>query len=105
MKIKKGDNVIVIAGKDKGKTGKVVRALPEINKVIVEGVNVHKRHLKAKTNTKQGGGIVDITAPIHVSNVQIVDPKTGKGTRVGVTIDVNKNTRVRVTKKSGTILK
>jgi large subunit ribosomal protein L24 len=105
MKIKKGDNVIVIAGKDKGKTGKVVRALPEVSQVIVEGVNIRKRHLKAKTNTKQGGGIVELTAPIHVSNVQIVDPKTNKPTRVGITVDAVKNTRVRVTKKSGTVLK
>lgn len=105
MKIKKGDKVIVIAGKDKGKTGTVVRALPEFDKVVVEGVNIRKRHLKAKTNTKQGGGIVDMTAPIHVSNVQIVDPKTNKPTRIGIKVDTDKNTRVRVTKKSGTILK
>jgi large subunit ribosomal protein L24 len=105
MKIKKGDNVIVIAGKDKGKTGKVVRALPEFSQVIVEGVNMHKRHLKAKKNTKQGGGIVDITAPVHISNVQIVDPKTNKPTRIGIKIDAVKGTHVRIAKKSGTILK
>jgi large subunit ribosomal protein L24 len=104
MKIKKGDYVIVIAGKDKGKTGKVVTALPSTSQVMVEGINMHKRHLKP-TKSKQGGGIVEITAPIHVSNVQIVDPKTNTPTRVGIMIDVAKHTRTRVTKKSGTTLK
>jgi large subunit ribosomal protein L24 len=105
MKIKKGDNVIVIAGKDKGKTGKVVHAMPATSQVMVEGINMHKRHLKANKGNKQGGGIVEITAPIHVSNVQIVDPKTNKPTRVGIVVDTVKNTRTRVTKKSGTTLK
>lgn len=105
MKIQKNDNVIVIAGKDKGKTGKILRAIPREDKVIVEGVNVQKHHKKAKGNTKQGGGIVEVSAPIHVSNVQIVDPKTKKPTRIGITKDETSKKNVRVTKKSGTTLK
>ena len=96
---------MVIAGKDKGKTGKVMRAFPALDRVIVEGVNMQKRHRSTSKGTKQGGGIVDITAPIHVSNVQVVDPKTSKPTRVGIEIDAKNNARTRVTKKSGTILK
>jgi len=105
MKIHKNDNVIVIAGKDKGKTGKVLRALPREDKVIVDGVNIQKRHEKLKRDTKQGGGIVEVSAPIHVSNVQIVDPKTNKGTRVGVEKDAAGKKSVRVAKRSGTKLK
>lgn len=95
----------MITGKDKGKTGKVLRALPALDQVIVEGANMKKRHLKPKKGTKQGGGIVEVTAPMHVSNVQLVDPKSGKATRIGISVDVTKNTRTRVTKKSGTVLK
>jgi large subunit ribosomal protein L24 len=105
MKIHKGDNVLVIAGKDRGKTGKVVRALPRVDRVIVEGVNMQKRHRKPKTNTKQGGGIVDVTAPIHVSNVQLVDPKTNKPTRIGIVRDATTNKPTRVAKKSGISVK
>lgn len=105
MKIHKNDNVIIIAGKDKGKTGKVLRALPSEEKVIVQGVNIQKHHKKTKKDTKQGGGIVEVSAPIHVSNVQLVDPKTGKKTRVGVTKDDAGKKNVRVTKQSSTKLK
>ncbi|MBP9760203.1 MAG: 50S ribosomal protein L24 [Candidatus Pacebacteria bacterium] len=105
MKIHKGDNVLVIAGKDRGKTGKVLHAYPSINRVIVEGVNIQKRHEKANKNTKQGSGIVEVAAPVHVSNVQLVDPKSGKPTRVGVKYDEVQKKNVRVAKKSGTILK
>jgi large subunit ribosomal protein L24 len=106
MKIHKGDNVIVTAGKDKGKTGKVVRALPESEQVIVDGVNIQKRHEKAQKNTKQGGaGIIEVAAPIHVSNVMLVDPKTSKKTRVGVRFDETKKKNVRYAKKSDTVLK
>ncbi|KKS29764.1 MAG: 50S ribosomal protein L24 [Parcubacteria group bacterium GW2011_GWA2_43_11] len=105
MKIHKNDNVIIIAGKDKGKTGKVLRALPSVEKVIVQGVNIQKHHKKTKKDTKQGGGIVEVSAPIHVSNVQLVDPKTGKKTRIGVTKDDAGKKNVRVTKKSSTKLK
>lgn len=105
MKIHKNDNVIVIAGKDKGKTGKVLRALPREDKVIVQGVNIQKHHQKTKKDTKQGGGIVEVSAPIHISNVQLVDPKTGKKTRVGVVKDEASKKNTRVTKKSSTKLK
>jgi len=105
MKIKKGDNVIVIAGKDKGKTGKVARAFPRTMQVLIDGVHMQKRHRKAGKNEKQGGGIVELAAPIHVSNVQLVDPKTNKPTRVGITKDEKSNKNVRVAKKSGTQLK
>lgn len=101
MKIKKGDNVIVIAGKDKGKSGKVVRAIPDRDQVIIEGTNMRKRHQKPRSSN-QKGQIVEFSAPLHVSNVMIKDPKTGKPTRVGSKEEKGKN--VRVAKKSGTVL-
>jgi len=102
MKIKKDEKVIVIAGKDKGKTGKVLKAFPADNKVIVEGVNIKKKHQKA-TRGGQPGQLVDKTFPVDVSNVMLIDPKTGKGTRIGKKMVGDKF--VRVTKKSGTVLK
>ena len=97
MKIKKGDKVIVITGKDRGKTGAVTRALPKTNQVLVEGVNMKKKHQKPRSNRK--GQIVEKALPIHVSNVMIVDSKTGKGTRIGI---VRKDGgRIRVSRKSG----
>ena len=101
MRIKKGDNVMVITGKDRGKTGKVVRAFPKLERVIVAGVNIKKRHQRP-TRKNQKGQILDIAAPVHVSNVQIIDPKTDKPTRVGLRIEKGK--KVRVAKRSGTIL-
>lgn len=101
MKIHKGDNVIVIAGKDKGKTGKIIRSLPKLDRVIIEGVNVQKRHQRA-TKSNQKGQILDKTMPIHVSNVQILDPKDGKPTRIGYKIENGKN--IRVAKRSDTVL-
>ncbi|MEX0933917.1 MAG: 50S ribosomal protein L24 [Candidatus Paceibacterota bacterium] len=80
MKIKKGDIVIVISGKDKGKEGKITKALPKEERVVVLGVNVKKKHRKA-TRRGESGQIVEIAAPIHVSNVMLKDPKTGKRTR------------------------
>lgn len=105
MKIHKNDNVKVIAGKDKGKTGKVLRTFPSEGKVIVQDVNVQKHHQKAKKDTKQGGGIVDVSAPIHVSNVQLLDPKNNKPTRVGIRKDETTKKNVRYAKKSDTTLK
>ena len=102
MKIKKGDKVIVIAGADKGKTGVVQKAYPRLDRVVVEGVNVHKKH-KKPTQTNPEGSIVDIYAPIHVSNVALVDPKTKKATRVGY--EVVKCEKVRVTKASKSVVK
>lgn len=96
MKVKKGDNVIVLAGKDKGKTGKIVRSIPDDLKVVVEGVNMRKRHLRPK---KQGekGQIAEMAVPMHVSNVMIVCGKCGKPTRVGY--NVNGDVKNRICKK------
>ena len=101
MKIRKGDNVIVVAGKDKGVSGKVLNALPKTNELIVEGVNIKKRHRKP---TKQGqqGQIIDKVNPVHVSNVMLIDPKNNKPTRVGY--KQVKDKKVRVAKSSGTEL-
>ena len=101
MKMKKGDNVIVISGKDKGKTGKVTRALPREGKVIVEGVNIKKRHKKPR-KSGQKGQIVSFASPINASNAMIIDPKTGKPTRSGMKVVDGK--RVRIVKRSGTPL-
>ena len=98
MNFKKGDKVNVIAGKDKGKSGKILHVLRSSNRVVVEGINVVKKHQKPNA-TNQTGGIVEIEHPIHVSNVMMADPKTGKSTRVGH--EINKNgKKVRVSKKS-----
>jgi large subunit ribosomal protein L24 len=98
MKLKKGDNIIVIAGKDKGKKGKIVSVLVDKNKVIAEGINMTKKHQRPRKSGEKGSKI-DIPMPIHISNVMIVDPKTGLGTRVGKKKVGDK--MVRITKKSG----
>lgn len=98
MKIKKGDEVVVISGKYKGVKGKVLQARPEDSRVVVEGVNRHKWHIKP--TQEQPGHIVDREAPIHVSNVALIDPKTKKATRTGYKMENGK--KVRVSKKSGT---
>ncbi|MEU3721881.1 MULTISPECIES: 50S ribosomal protein L24 [unclassified Streptomyces] len=100
MKIKKGDLVQVITGKDKGKQGKVIAAMPSENRVLVEGVNRVKKHTKAAQN--QAGGIVITEAPVHVSNVQLVVEKDGKKvvTRVGYRFDDEGN-KIRVAKRTG----
>ena len=102
MLIKKGDKVIVITGADKGKTGVVQRAYPKLEKVVVEGINVKKKHRKP-TQQNPEGAILDIYAPIHVSNVSLIDPKTKKATRVG--IKEVKGKKVRYAKKSGEVIK
>lgn len=101
MKVKKGDNVIVLAGKDNGKSGKIIKTIPKIEKVVVEGVNMRKRHLRPK---KQGekGQIVEISAPMHVSNVMLVCGKCGKPTRVGYS--VSKDVKSRICKKCKAII-
>ncbi len=98
MKLKKGDNVIVIAGKDKGKKGKIVAVFVDKNKVVVEGINMMKKHQRPRKSGEKGSKI-DIPMPLHVSNVMIVDPKTGHGTRLGKKEVGGK--MVRITKKSG----
>jgi len=109
MQIKTGDTVVVIAGKDKytkdkkgnlvPTTGKVLKVFPKENKVIVEGVNMVKKHQKP-TQQNQTGSIVEKEAPIDASNVMLLDPKENKPTRVGIKIDENGN-KIRVSKKSG----
>jgi len=98
MRIKTGDKVIVIAGSNKGKLGTIKKVLRNENRVIVEGVNIVHKHQKG--NGQESGGILDIEAPINASNVMLIDPKTKKPTRVGVTIDEKTNKKVRISKKS-----
>ena len=98
MKIKQGDEVVVISGKYKGVKGKVLQARPDESRVVVEGVNRHKWHIKP--TQEQPGHIVDREAPVHVSNVALIDPKTKKATRAGYKMDGDK--KVRIARKSGT---
>ena len=100
-KIRKGDTVVILSGKDKGKTGEVVRALPKQSKVVVSGVNVHARHRKP-TQLNPQGGIERKEAPLHVSNVAIADPKSGKATRVR--FEERDGKKVRVAAKSGELI-
>ena len=98
MNFKTGDKVNVIAGKDKGKSGKILHVLRNENRVVVEGVNIVKKHQKP-TAANQTGGIVEIEHPIHISNIMMADPKTGKSTRIGH--EINKDgKKVRISKKS-----
>ena len=98
MNFKVGDEVVVIAGSDKGKTGKIVKTLKNENKVIVEGVHVVKKH--QKPNGQETGGLLEVAAPINASNVLIIDPKTKKRTRIGHTTDTKTGKKIRITKKS-----
>jgi large subunit ribosomal protein L24 len=98
MRIKKGDTVLVIAGKDKGKKGKVLTAIPKESLIVVEGVNKLKKHQRA-TRGGQKGQIVEKTMPIHVSNAMVIDQSSGKPTRVGRKVVGGK--MVRISKKSG----
>ena len=103
MKIKKGDHVVVTAGKDKGATGTVIAAYPDKNKVLVQGVNMIKINKKVTNQGVRGakeGGITTQEAPIHVSNVQLVDPETKKATRVGYAVNED-GKKVRVSRASG----
>ena len=102
MKIHKGDTVLVISGKDKGAKGKVLQAYPTRNKVLVEGVNRIKKHTPISTNQRgsRSGGIVTQEAPIHVSNVMVVDSDS-KPTRVGYRVDEETGKRVRISKRNG----
>ncbi|EAE0385540.1 50S ribosomal protein L24 [Listeria monocytogenes] len=101
MHVKKGDKVKVITGKDKGKSGKVLAAFPKKDRVLIEGINMVKKHTKP-SNVKPQGGILNVEAPIHVSNVMLIDPKTGEPTRVGYEVKGDK--KVRVAKKSGEVI-
>jgi len=103
MKLKKGDKVMVIAGKSRGKTGVISRVLPKENAVLIDGLNVVKRH-RRPTRAGRKGQIVDVPRPIHASNVQLLDPKTGKPTRIRI-VRTEKGERERVAAKSGEVLK
>ena len=98
MKLKVGDKVKVIAGSSKGKEGKIIKTLRNENRVIVEGVNIVKKHKKG--NGQETGGILEVEAPINASNVMIIDPKTKKVTRIGYKKDEKTNKKIRISKKS-----
>jgi large subunit ribosomal protein L24 len=101
MKVRKGDKVFVLAGKDKGKTGEVLRAWPKKQRVLVQRVNMVKRHMRA--STAQTAGIVEKEAPIHVSNVALIDPNSDKPTRVGFKV-LEGGRKVRVARRSGEVI-
>jgi len=107
MKIKKNDMVMVISGNDRGKTGKILKVFPKLNKVIIEGINMRKRHTKPTQKNPQGG-ILEKEALIHASNVMMLDPKTNEPTRLGAQIILDEKTgkkkRARVSKTSGEMI-
>ena len=98
MNFKVGDEVVVIAGSDKGKKGKIIKTLKNENRVIVEGVRVAKKH--QKPTGQETGGIIEVERAIDASNVMLIDPKTKKRTRVGYTTDEKTNKKIRIAKKS-----
>jgi large subunit ribosomal protein L24 len=97
MKLKKGDNVIIIAGKEKGKKGKITKVIPSLNKVVIEGLNILKKNQRPRKSGEKGQ-IIKIAMPIHASNVMILDPKTEKGSRIGKKMVGDK--MVRIARKS-----
>jgi large subunit ribosomal protein L24 len=101
LSVKKGDKVKVIAGSNKGQTGEIKQVFPSLNRAIVEGINMVKKHTKATQDNP--GGINEIESPIHISNLMVVDPKTGEPTRIGRKLVEGK--MVRYSKKSGEIIK
>ncbi len=107
MKITKNDNVMVISGNDRGKTGKVLKVFPKVNRVIIEGINLRKKHTKASQNNPQGG-IIEKESPINASNVMLLDPKTSEPTRLGSQIILDEKTgkkkRARISRATGEML-
>ena len=101
QKIRKGDKVVVLAGKDKGRTGEVVQVMPKDNKAVVRGINMIVRH--QRQTQAQEGGLIRKEAPIHLSNVALADPKDGKPTRVGFRLETD-GKKVRVAKRSGEVV-
>jgi len=101
QKIRKGDRVVVLAGKDKGRTGEVIKVLPKDEQALVRGINIVKRHQKQTQN--QEAGIISKEAPLHLSNLAIADPKDGKPTRVGFKV-LEGGKKVRVAKRSGDLI-
>jgi large subunit ribosomal protein L24 len=100
-KIKKGDKVVVLTGRDKGRSGEVVQVMPKDDKALVRGVNMVKRHQRQSMN--QEGGIISKEAPVHLSNIALADPKDGKPTRVGFRI-LDDGRKVRFAKRSGDLI-
>jgi large subunit ribosomal protein L24 len=100
-RIRKGDQVMIISGKDRGKTGTILAVMPKKERVTVEGLNMIKRHQRPTQTAAgaRGGGVIEREGPVHISNVMLVDPKDGKPTRVGIEIEDGK--RLRVSKRSG----
>ena len=107
MKIKKNDNVMVISGNDRGKTGKVLKVFPKKSRIIIEGINLRKRHTKPSQKSPQGG-IIEKESPIHSSNVMLLDPKTNEPTRLGSQIILDENTgkkkRARISRSTGEMI-
>ena len=107
MKIRKNDNIVVIAGNDSGKTGKVLKVFPKTSRIIIEGINLRKRHTKPNQKSPQGG-ILEKEAPIHVSNVMILDPTNNEPTRIGSQIILDEKTGkkkiARVSKATGEMI-
>jgi large subunit ribosomal protein L24 len=103
MKIRKNDQVLVIAGRDRGKKGRVLSVNPEKSRVIIEGVSMIKRHTKPNPQKNVKGGIVEREASIHVSNVMLVDPDSSAPTRIGYTV-TNDGSKSRISRKSGTVV-
>jgi len=107
MKIRKNDNIVVIAGNDRGKTGKVLKVFPKTSRIIIEGINLRKRHTKPNQKNPQGG-ILEKEAPIHVSNVMILDPTNNEPTRIGSQIILDEKTGkkkiARVSKATGEMI-
>ena len=101
FRLRKGDDVVVISGRDKGKTGSILRVIRSEDRVIVDGINMVKRH--TRPSQSQPGGIVDKEAPIHISNVALADPKDGSATRVGYKF-LEDGRKVRVAKQSGEVI-
>ena len=101
QKIRKGDKVVVLAGKDKGRTGEVVKVMPKDDKAVVRGVNIIRRH--QKQSQSQEGGIISKEAPIHISNLALEDPKDGKPTRIGFKF-LDGGKKVRFAKRSGEVI-
>ena len=100
--VRKGDTVMVVAGKERGKRGRVLRVIPEKNRVVVERVNMIKKHQRPTQRIRQGG-IIEREGPIHLSNVMLLDPTSGKPTRIGMRV-LSDGTKARVARKSGEII-
>ena len=102
-RIKKNDTVVVISGKDRGKRARVLQVIPDASRVLIEGVNMVKRHTKPNPQRNIKGGILNKEAPIHVSNVMLIDPETERPSRVGAKV-LEDGRRVRIAKRSGAVL-